>query len=174
MKNPSNFHYAPSAPETPTPIGDVPTASCEQQSDATLSGADASSERVLAEAARSNRSQLETDDEVRRYCRNPRCRSKLPAPVSNPREAFCTRGCHNSFYRHRCLICERPIEQPKRGRRLICRKPKCRRALRSNSCLGSHHTSFAAKAISNKADFIGVKQPLKPRRPWRIRRGCRG
>src|SRR5262249_161063 len=65
------------------------------------------------------RSQLESDDEVRQRCRNSRCRSKLPASVSNPREAFCTRGCHNSFYRHRCLICERPIEQPKRGKRLI-------------------------------------------------------
>src|SRR5215470_16591948 len=109
-----------------------------------------------------------TDDEVRHYCRNPRCHSKLPAPASNPREAFCTRGCHNSFYRHRCLICERPIEQPKRGKRLICKKAKCRRALRSNSCHGRYHTSFAAKSISNKADFIGVKEPLKPHRPWRI------
>ena len=114
------------------------------------------------------RSQLETNDEVRHYCRNPRCRSKLPAPVSNPREAFCTRGCHNSFYRHRCLICERPIEQPKRGRRLICKKAKCRGALRSNSYLGSYHTSFAAKSISNKADFIDAKEPLKPHRPRRI------
>jgi hypothetical protein len=108
---------------------------------------------------------------VRRYCRNPRCRSKLPAPVSNRREAFCTRGCHNSFYRHRCLICERPIEQPKRGRRLICKKAKCRSALRSNYGLGRYRTSFAAKSVSNKADFIGVKEPLKPRRPWRILAG---
>jgi len=110
----------------------------------------------------------ETDDEVRQRCRNPRCRSKLPASVSNPREAFCTRGCHNSFYRHRCLICERPIEQPKRGKRLICKKAKCRSALRSNSFLGRYGTSFAAKSISNKADFIGVKEPLKPHRPWRF------
>src|SRR5262249_41441849 len=86
----------------------------------------------------------------------------------NPREAFCTRGCHNSFYRHRCLICERPIEQPKRGKRLICKKAKCRSALRSNSYLGSYHRSFAAKSILNKADFIGLKGPLKPHRPWRI------
>lgn len=27
-------------------------------------------------------------DAFRHYCRNPRCRSKLPAPVSNPREAI--------------------------------------------------------------------------------------
>ena len=42
--------------------------------------------------------------EVRRYCRNSRCRSKLPLPVSNPREGFCARGCFNSFYLHRCLV----------------------------------------------------------------------
>jgi len=114
------------------------------------------------------RSQLESDDEVRLRCRNPRCRSKLPAPVSNPREAFCTRGCHDSFYRHRCLICERPIEQPKRGKRVICKKAVCRKALRSNSYHGPYHRSFAAKSISNKADFIGLKEPLKPGRPWRI------
>jgi hypothetical protein len=37
-------------------------------------------------------------EKVRHYCRNPRCRSKLAAPVSNPREAFCTRGCYNTWY----------------------------------------------------------------------------
>ena len=30
--------------------------------------------------------------EVRHYCRNPKCRSKLPKPVSNEREAFCARA----------------------------------------------------------------------------------
>jgi hypothetical protein len=40
-------------------------------------------------------------EELRHYCRNPRCRSKLPNPIANPREAFCARGCHGSFYRKR-------------------------------------------------------------------------
>jgi hypothetical protein len=106
-------------------------------------------------------------EEVRRYCRNPRCRSKLPAPVSNPREAFCTRGCFNSFYLHRCLICGRSIEQPKRGRRLICKRVKCRSDFRNKFCLGRYHTSSAAKLISKEADFDGVKEPLKRDRPWR-------
>src|SRR6516225_7835340 len=47
--------------------------------------------------------------ELRHYCRNPRCRSKLPQPVANPREAFCARGCHSSFYLKRCLVCEGPM-----------------------------------------------------------------
>jgi hypothetical protein len=115
-----------------------------------------------------NPPQLETDNEVRHYCRNPRCRSKLPAPVSNPRQAFCTRGCHNSFYRRRCLICERPIEQPKRGKRLICRKAKCRSAFRNNSWFARYRTSPAAKLNSKEADFVGVKGALKPDCLWRI------
>lgn len=48
---------------------------------------------------------------LRRRCRNPKCRLKLPEPVSNEREAFCCRGCYRSFYRHRCLICEQPMER---------------------------------------------------------------
>jgi hypothetical protein len=106
--------------------------------------------------------------EVRHRCRNPRCRDKLPAPVSNAREAFCRRGCYNSFYRRHCLICERHIEQPKRGRRLICGKVKCRRAFRNNCWLGRYHTSSAAKSTSKEANFIGVRGPHNPDRPWRI------
>jgi hypothetical protein len=41
----------------------------------------------------------------------PRCRSKLPKPIANPREAFCTRGCHGSFYLRRCLVCEGPLDR---------------------------------------------------------------
>jgi hypothetical protein len=48
--------------------------------------------------------------DLRHYCRNPRCRSKLPSPVSNPREAFCTRGCYESFHLKRCRVCEQPLE----------------------------------------------------------------
>jgi hypothetical protein len=40
---------------------------------------------------------------LRHRCRNPKCRGKLKTPVENERDAFCTRGCYTSFYRHRCL-----------------------------------------------------------------------
>lgn len=106
--------------------------------------------------------------EVRHYCRNPRCRSRLPAPVANAREAFCTRGCYNSFYLHRCLVCERQIEQPIRGRRLICGKASCRNDLRANLCLGRYRTSSDAELTSQRADFIGVKDPHKLDQYWRI------
>src|SRR6516225_1896358 len=48
----------------------------------------------------------EVTQTLRHYCRNPRCRSKLPSPASDPHKAFCTRGCHSSFYLKRCLVCE--------------------------------------------------------------------
>jgi hypothetical protein len=105
----------------------------------------------------------------RHYCRNPRCRTKLAVSVSNPRDAFCTRGCFDSFYLHRCLICEAPIEQAKRGRpRLICKKAKCRAAFRSNLCLGLWVASSAAINSSEVPDSIGPKPPLKPDRAWRL------
>jgi hypothetical protein len=52
---------------------------------------------------------------LRHRCRNPRCRMKLPEPVENLHHAFCTRGCYESFYRSRCLVCEEPMRR--KGRR---------------------------------------------------------
>ncbi len=109
--------------------------------------------------------------ETRHYCRNPRCRSKLSAPVSNPREAFCTRGCHAGFYRNRCLVCEGQIER-RAANQKICRKAKCRNALRQGSGFGRFfelsQTPSAAKRMQEVPDFIDPKQPLKADRPWRI------
>ena len=44
---------------------------------------------------------------VRHRCRNPRCGGKLSEPTNNAREAFCRKGCFTSFYRNRCVVCER-------------------------------------------------------------------
>jgi hypothetical protein len=77
---------------------------------------------------RIDRQMTEFATDLRRRCRNPKCRLKLPEPVSNEREAFCCRGCYRSFYRHRCLICEQPMER-KTERQLVCGKRKCRNAL---------------------------------------------
>jgi hypothetical protein len=48
-------------------------------------------------------------DAARQLCRNPRCRVKLKQPEANPRSAFCSRGCHASFYRRRCMACEQAM-----------------------------------------------------------------
>jgi hypothetical protein len=82
--------------------------------------------------------------------------SKLPTPVANAREAFCARGCFSSFYLHRCIVCERAIEQPKRGRRLICKRAKCRNLLAGGLSLGRYHHAQSAKLISVKADSVDV------------------
>jgi hypothetical protein len=69
-------------------------------------------------------------DRVYHYCRC--CRSKLPTPVSNSHQAFCTPGCHVSFYLRRCLVCE-----GYRGKftRKLCHKPACRSEYRRNRAL---------------------------------------
>jgi len=66
-----------------------------------------------------------TAHKAKHYCRNPRCRSRLLEPVENERRAFCTRGCHESFYRNRCRVCEEPLRKDggrDAGRR-YCRPP---------------------------------------------------
>ena len=69
---------------------------------------------------------VDFDTQTRKRCRH--CRMRLPEPVLNEREAFCTRGCYQSFYRHRCLACEDKIERTTANRK-ICKKSKCRNAL---------------------------------------------
>jgi len=59
----------------------------------------------------SPRPRLSGGTPLRHRCRNPRCRMKLPAPVENEHHAFCTSGCHASFYRSRCLVCEEPMRR---------------------------------------------------------------
>jgi hypothetical protein len=114
----------------------------------------------------------EFSQEVRHYCRNPRCRSKLPNPVSNPREAFCCRVCHTQFYRTRCLICEGRMER-NTERQLICGKRKCRNALQSRSLPLGQYGSRDVISPSKKPVNKGLKQALKPDRPrpWRQFRG---
>jgi hypothetical protein len=51
---------------------------------------------------------------------------KLAVPVENHHHAFCTKGCHESFYLNRCRVCEADLRKKgKRGdpNRLYCRAP---------------------------------------------------
>jgi hypothetical protein len=105
--------------------------------------------------------------ELRHYCRNPKCRSKLKVPVANPREAFCARGCHSSYYLKRCLVCEEPFER-KSATQKVCRKSKCRSAWRAGFDGGCYLPLSSAGDAQKTPDFIGVKSPLKPDRAWRI------
>src|SRR5262249_51925707 len=62
---------------------------------------------------------------TRHYCRNLRCRSKLPAPVENEHHAFCCRGCHAGFYRSRCLVCEDQMKRKRSDQRIKSGHGKC-------------------------------------------------
>jgi len=107
---------------------------------------------------------------LRHYCRNPRCRSKLPSPASDPRKAFCTPGCHSSFYLKRCLVCENDKPAGSTARRKLCRRPKCEGRYRKNSArysfLGADTTS-AANASRNPIKS-GIKSAGLDDRPWHI------
>ena len=105
--------------------------------------------------------------ELRHRCRNPRCRSKLPAPVGNPRDAFCTRGCHSSFYRKRCLVCEREMER-RNERQLVCGKRACRNALQGSEALGRYRPSSEPVYPLEKLIKSGIKTGHEGDRPWRI------
>ena len=107
---------------------------------------------------------------LRHYCRNPRCRSKLPSPSSDPRKAFCTRGCHSSFYLKRCLVCENDKPAGSTARRKLCRRPKCEGRYRKNSArysfLGADTTSAAN--VPRSAQSTGIKSAGLDDRPWQI------
>jgi hypothetical protein len=101
----------------------------------------------------------EFKQETRTYCRNPRCRMKLPAPVSNEREAFCARGCHTSFYLHRCRVCEGPLDRKSESQK-VCRKAKCRSAWRAGSGFGRYHGSPSVVSTPKNPINTGSKSRL--------------
>ena len=107
-------------------------------------------------------------ENLRQRCRNPQCRAKLAAPISNAREVFCCSGCRASFFRTRCRICEAPIEQPARGTRLICNKAKCKNAWRTRASFGaaSYPTLNAVKSFSERPVNTGSKVGTNDDRAW--------
>jgi len=100
------------------------------------------------------------------FCRHRKCRTKLKTPVSNPREAFSSRGCHTSFYLKRCLVCEGPLQRRNKTQK-VCRKSRCRNAWRARAGFGRYSPSNSVGLASKTLDFIGSKRSLKPDRAWR-------
>jgi hypothetical protein len=100
------------------------------------------------------------------YCRNQKCRTKLKKPVSNRREAFCSRGCHTSFYLKRCLVCEDPLQRRNKTQK-VCRKSRCRNAWRAKAGFGRYCPSNSVSLASKTPNFIGSKRAPKPDLAWR-------
>jgi hypothetical protein len=100
------------------------------------------------------------------FCRHRICRTKLKKPVSNKREAFCSRGCHTSFYLKRCLVCEGPMQRRNKTQR-VCQKSQCRNAWRARAGFGRYCPSNSVSLASKTPNFIGSKSALKSNRAWR-------
>jgi hypothetical protein len=124
------------------------------------------------------------DKNLRHRCRNPNCRTKLPAPVTNERNAFCCQGCFAAFYHQRCLICEEVMER-KTGNQKVCGNRKCHSTLKART----GHSDFNYPDISttrgiatpcmgidaavrhsgpNSPDISKAKLPLRADRTWAI------
>jgi len=113
-------------------------------------------------------------EDLRHRCRNPHCRMKLTAPVVNPHKAFCTRGCHSSFYLKRCLVCENEKPAGSRSDRKLCRRPKCRTQHAGNRLYFEPYGEKPVAGIihntlsSKEAHSTGVKSGrFGGDRPWR-------
>ena len=123
---------------------------------------------------------MDVHAEFRHYCRNPKCRMKLKQPVANPVNAFCCRGCEGSFYRSRCVVCEKPLER-KTESQLLCGRRQCRNAYRSNprkyqpkwakptanGVEGYHGPSAGFDPLKNPIN-TGVETCVTTDRPWRV------
>jgi hypothetical protein len=107
---------------------------------------------------------------LRHYCRNPRCRMKLPAPVENEHHAFCCRGCFESFYLNRCQVCERDLrKQGRRGDagRRYCRPPaKCKQEAEKwpEKYGGGPRVGFPATKLTDPHE-MGLKSAHEGDRP---------
>ena len=135
--------------------------------------------------------QSEFDLKLRHYCRHLKCRSKLQTPVSNNHEAFCTRGCYQSFHLKRCGVCEGALEQ--RYRKLkrgdltkfakvqnpgpTCGSAECKRRWREGDGLGrfwpkpyqgSQSTDLRSEVPVNGPLFSAVQKPKNAKRWVRI------
>ena len=109
---------------------------------------------------------VDFNDETRKRRRH--CKMKLPEPTSNEREAFCTPGCYRSFYLHRCRVCEKPIEQKRDGRRILCKRSACRNAFSRNFAGGRYLSPSVPSYAPKTTGFIGSKEATKPGRAWYI------
>jgi hypothetical protein len=114
---------------------------------------------------------------IRRRCRNPRCGAKLKRETSNPRNAFCCRGCFERHYRKICLVCERPLRSRTGRPRQFC-SPKCKVKFHRarERVLGQWGLPLvtlpgALRKGSRSAHSAGLKTRAKGRPTWRILAG---
>jgi hypothetical protein len=103
---------------------------------------------------------------LRHRCRL--CRTTLKEPTDNPRRAFCCRGCFQSFYRSRCVVCAVPIRR-KNEQQKTCIKKACKDELRrfplAFAWQKTGNTPSDYKRASETLDFSGSKTLIEGDRP---------
>jgi hypothetical protein len=108
---------------------------------------------------------------LRKMCRNPRCRLKLPEPTENVHAAFCTRGCWEQFHRRHCVVCEREFKRGSEAQRL-CPRRKCKSEMKRWPAL---HLPFRphplptigmCKQDAKNPREMGTKTRVKSLRGW--------
>jgi hypothetical protein len=107
---------------------------------------------------------------LRHHCRYQPCRLKLAEPVDNIRRAFCSPGCHASFYKRRCLVCEREFVPKARGApQRLCKSAKCRAEYRRFP----HAYTFDQASVAPTTGIAekSRKTPIKPGSFWRDKEG---
>jgi hypothetical protein len=93
---------------------------------------------------------------LRHRCRNVHCGSKLQMPTDELRNAFCCRGCFTTYFRNRCLVCERPFKRI-RDDRNTCGRRLCKSELRR------HPERFFGKWMPVPGSVqLGGRNPIKP------------
>jgi hypothetical protein len=114
---------------------------------------------------------VEFTETVRFMCR--KCRGRMPTPTTNEREAFCCRGCYQQFYRKRCRVCERPIEQLANESRLLCKRSSCKSEWRLRAGFGrflntgSLAVETPSEMTANPGTFERVNADRGSRIDWR-------
>jgi hypothetical protein len=101
---------------------------------------------------------------IRRRCRNARCQARLKQPTTDPRNAFCSRGCFEAHFKKCCLVCECPLSRRKTGRpQRFCRH-RCQLEFHRHPArfLGKWgETADARRNPLGNADSTGLKTGTK-------------
>src|SRR5262245_26211516 len=109
-----------------------------------------------------------SDRQLRHFCRNKNCRTKLAVPADNHHKAFCSSSCHEQFYRWRCNVCEKEIPRDKHSKpRNCCRSKECQKDFRlyRDAYVMPRKASAVqvgenCKSDSKSAHFTGAKSAL--------------
>jgi hypothetical protein len=112
---------------------------------------------------------------VREICRNPNCGMKLKRPTENAHHAFCTVGCYEQFFRHRCVVCECRMERVESvWNKQTCGRRECRKTLRNSGDAYRPPSRWSGyvERYGRNAHGMGVKIPWRERpRVWRVAAG---